>query len=113
MKKSDMSGIEKYCLNCAHWKDDGCALQSVDCITALFNNKKPTRFLAKDEVEPVSEIKQGGDVYKAKNDLAFMTDEYLVKAQQSRQRQNPMYPDVRTLTDESKKQLRKRKKVIS
>ena len=103
----------KHCIDCYFWESTGtepyrgyCKLGSVNCITAIFNHQSPTRFLGKNNVKPISEpIKGGKDETKGR--IAFMTDEEMVKAHQNRRKQNPIYPDMRTLTEESKAELRK------
>ena len=105
------------CFECYHWEQDGtepyqghCKLYSINCITAVFNGKAPTSFLAKDDVESILEPKLKGGEKRVKGELIFMNDEYLVKAAQSKRLQNPIYPDMREPTDESKKMIRKWKR---
>jgi len=107
----------KDCIDCIHWKSTGeedyqgnCGLYSVTCITAIFNHKTPTNFTNKNESNPVSELKSEGGDSRVKRSTAFPSDKELVKAQLSRQRQTPLYLDMRTLTDKSKKELRKRRR---
>jgi len=42
--------------------------------------------------------------------IAFMDKEYLEGARQNRERIGSTYPDMRQLTDESKKKLRRRRR---
>lgn len=62
----------------------------------------------KDEAKPIPGIMKigGEDKIRGRN---VVSDENIVKAHQNRQRHTPIYPDMRTLTDESKKLLRRRK----
>ena len=105
------------CLDCYFWKQDAetqghCGIFSVSCITAVFNKTTLTRFLEKTEVTPVSEPKSigGEDEKKVKGEGVFMGAEYLTSAQRNRQSQGTTYADMRELTDESKKMVRKRRK---
>ena len=95
------------CIECAHWKSTGkehCGLYSLTCT----NSKTHPNFLGKSEVKFIPKIRlnQGGR-NKVKGQTAFINGEELSKALQSRARDIPMYPDMRQLTDESKKELRR------
>ena len=102
------------CFECHFWKQEAelpqgyCGLGSVTCITAVFNGKPATRFMKKSEVKPISEPKRSNE-NKVKGQTIFMTNKALVVAQQNKQRQVVQYPDMKELTDESKKQMRKRR----
>ena len=103
------------CYTCHFWNQDGteayqghCGLYSINCITAVFSNKTPTRFVKKEEVKVISELKlKGSEEDKVKGETIFMDDENYVDARQNRRRQNATYPDITELTDESKAELRK------
>ncbi len=113
----------KDCIDCIHWHSTGDEeyqgyCYSSECSTAVCNHKTLTRFMSKNEVDPISEIKlkQGGrGEIKITNMSTLslevkMSDEDFVKARCSKKRQNPIHPDVRELTDESKQLTRKRRK---
>lgn len=101
------------CFDCSHWKQTGLepyqgyCIVSGECANAVMHGRPPTRFLSKDEIKPISEIILKGGENRTKG--TGMSNEDLVKAKQMRQRQNPVRPDIRTLTEESKKMLRERK----
>ena len=99
----------KICIDCAQWNQTGqephqghCGLYSVAC---EMSKNKP-RFLEKDMVKPIKIIRHV--VSKIKGRL--MSEEELAMAAQNRKIQRPLYPDMRELTDESKKVMRKRRK---
>jgi len=100
----------KDCINCIHWhptgeKDyQGYCTTSINCV----NSKSRPRFTPKTEVKPISEIRlRQGSEDGIKGQTAFMSDEDYAKAHYNKQKQNPTYPDMRQLTEESKKELRK------
>ena len=100
----------KYCIDCTHWKSTGtephqgcCGLRSISCI----NSSSKPNFLDKEDVKHIPERLKKGDRDKVKGQTAFINGEELAKALQSRQRDIPMYPDMRQLTEESKKELRR------
>ena len=101
------------CIDCLHWHSSGDQPYQGYCITSAtcVNTKNHPRFTPKAEVNPIPEmrLRQGGDI-QAKGRTAFISDEDIVKALQSRQRETPLYQDMRTLTDESKKELRKERR---
>ena len=97
--------VMKDCIDCAHW-DQECNLQSVNCICS----KSHSNFMLKDEVKPISMIRLNQDSkHKIKGRAIFFSDEEIEKAIHSRNRNRPSYPDMRELTDGSKKLLRRRK----
>lgn len=100
------------CLDCIHWHITGPQPYQGECHISIncINSETRPRYTPRDTVGPISEIKlrQGGrDEVKG---TSVISDEDLVKAQRSKQRQNPIHPDMRQLTDESKQLMRKRRK---
>ena len=103
------------CIDCAHWKQTGeepyqgdCMMYSVSCATAVMNKTTLPWFLKKEDAKVIREP-IGSDVRKVKKNEIFMNDEEYVKAQKSRQ-EYVQYPDMRQLTDASKKLLRRGRK---
>ena len=107
-----MVAKKKECINCIYWHSTGREPYQGGCIVSIncINSENRPRFTPRDKVDPISEIKlrQGGK-YEIK-ETSIMSDEDFIKAQQSKKRQNPIHPDVRQLTDESKQLMRKRRK---
>ena len=99
--------IMKECNDCIHWHSTGTEPYQGYCMTSAecVNAKNHPRFLDKND-EPIPEIKHWS-TDKVRGHIAFTNTD---SAGISRKRQSPVYPDVRTLTDESKKLLRKRRK---
>ena len=100
------------CVDCVHWKQTGeepyqgnCWMYSGICATAVMNKTTLPWFLKKEDAKIIREP-IGDDVRKVKKNEIFMNDEEYVKAQRNRQSQPVLYPDMRQLTDESKKLVR-------
>ena len=100
------------CIDCYFWYPTGlepyqgyCKLGSIECITAVFNHKPPTRFLEKDDDQTIPKPQRDEEGKIGRRSI--MSSEETADAQRSRMSNIPQYPDMRTLTDESKAELRK------
>ena len=106
----------RICIDCIHWKPTGERPYEGFCMTSVIctnSESHLSRFTSKTEMSIPKKIFMTGEP-KVKGRIAFMTNEDLTKAIYSKQKQSPEHPDMRELTDESKKELRKgRRKHVS
>ena len=111
----------KKCIDCIHWNSTGEQEYQGHCIISVecVNSKNHPRYLnKKDVIIPIykPKLKHEDNIEIKTRSMTIpqvrhvMSNKELANAAENRRTQNPDYPDIRTLTDESKKKIRELKR---